>query len=359
MRKKIVFISNKFPPAIDGVADYTFLLGKELEKENEVYYLNSASLEIEKWNYIGLKKAYQQIKVIKPNLISLQYVPFSFHPKGLPFDLCFFWILLRLKGYFLQVTFHEVAIGFKYTSLRQSFGALAQRMIAWLICLFSHHVFTSVGLYYQMLKPFNKNTRQVFIGSNLPVISNQHKKDKTTICSFNNRINKPLLEALSKLAALNYRFKLIGIGKMSDSLRKELENTIELFKLQPFVELQKPADAAHLALELAQSDIYVQLEWVNEKREGGISLKSGALMAAMANQLPIISTFGKMTDLNLLNENSGVICIDYANPILDKLRNLIDDSEYRQRLGSNSRNFYLKNCTWDIIANHYHQLIHD
>lgn len=355
MRKKIVLLSNHFPPTIDGVADYTFHLGEVLAKESEIYYLNKQSLCIEKWNIQGFKKAYQKIKAIKPQLISLQYVPFGFHHKGISFTLSFFWVFLRLKGYYLQVTFHEVAIGFNYRSIRQSIGALGQRIIAWALCLFSQHVFTSVGLYYRMLKPFNKNTQQVLIGSNLPILKKTIENNMMRLCSFNNRINKQLLEVVSELSKENDQFKLIGIGKIAKHLKIELENIIKSLKIDTFVELQEPASAPDLAFQLACADIYIQLEG-----DGGVSLKSGALIAAMSHQLPIITTFGKMTDLNLINTASGVVSVNTSNKNLySTLQDLIDDSSLRHRLSLNAKDFYFQNCTWEKIAMHYHTLIHD
>ena len=348
-----------FPPEIDGVADYTFLLGKELAKKHEIYYINRSSLAVEQWGYQAFKKAYRQIQDIRPHLISLQYVPFSFHPKGLPFLLILFWLLLRIKGQLLQVTFHEVAIGFSKTSWRQNFGALAQRLIAWLLCFISQAVFTSVGLYYAMLKPFNQNTKQVFIGANLPWVQKCSKDQHLIICSFNNRINFTLLETLSKLIEADYPVKLVGIGKISDCLMKELRNSIEQLNLQDHVNLKNPATAIDLSQEMAKADIYIQMEWTNEKGEGGISLKSGALMAAMFNQLPIISTFGKMTDLDILNESTGVLFYDHKSALIDQIKVLADDENYRLKLALHAKAFYSAHCTWEKVAQHYEQLADD
>jgi len=357
--KKIIFISNLFPPILDGVGDYTFNLGNELSKNHEIYYLHKQSLNIQNWSFKNIIKAYHQINSIKPDLVSLQYVPFSFQPKGIPLNLCLLWALLKVKSYHLQITFHEVAIGYNRSSLRQNIGATLQRIIAICLCILSKDVFTSVGLYFRMLKPFNKNTQQVLIGSNLPACIKTIENEIIILCSFNNRITSNLIIALNQLKSEKYQFKLIGIGKISKHLKTELEKTINDLKLNAYIKLLEPADAADLSFQLAHADIYLQLEWINSIGKGGVSLKSGALMAAMAHQLPIISTFGKMTDMELLNEQSGIVFTNSDIELYQTLKNLMINKNLRIKLGKNAHNFYTENCGWNIVSKKYQELLND
>lgn len=82
-------------------------------------------------------------------------------------------------------------------------------------------------------------------------------------------------------------------------------------------------------------------------------------MAAMFNQLPIISTFGKMTDLEILNESTGVLFYDHKSALIDQIKVLADDENYRLKLALHAKTFYSAHCTWEKVAQHYEQLADD
>jgi glycosyltransferase involved in cell wall biosynthesis len=359
-KKKVVFISNNHPPKIDGVGDYTYQLGKALSGTTEVVYLNRQSLGIDHWTFSNLYKTLARLKNIKPDLISLQYVPFGFHSKGLPFSLLFFWMLLKIRGYSLQVTFHEVAIGFNANSIRQSFAALAQRIIAWSLCLLSNHVFTSVGLYYRMLIPFNKKTKQVYIGANFLESSKSLKPTLgIQIIIFNNRINDGFLDAIASLKKSDILFKCSGIGKIDPKQRLYLAQRIVQLALSEDVNMITNSDQSAITDYLYWGDIYVQPEWIDQLGNGGASLKSGVLMAAMKAGLPVLTTQGIMTDKNVLNEKSGILYYQNTGELSERLMLLCNQVNLRNSLGKAAQLFYQQNCSWEMIAEKYLKLLND
>ncbi len=359
--KRILLISSQFSPSLDGVGHYTHHLGRALEKEYEVFYINQQILAIDHWDFKAWRLITREVKKIQPDLISLQYVPFGYHKKGLPFYLLLFWFKLKLKGYFLQVTFHEVAIGYNLKSIRQSIGALLQRFIAWSLCILSQHIFTSVGLYRKMLLPFNKNTQQVFIGANFPVQQKNYLKESQTlkICSFNNRITFDLLCAVKELVDLGKNLVLVGIGKINKEQQHEILKYIKDLDIEKYVEIRAEDSDIDISSILNQSDIYVQMEWTNKKGSGGLSLKSGTLMAAMGTGLPIVSTFGQMTDVNLLSAEQGILFVSQRELLFDLLNRLLKNSDLRKELGKKSYYFFIKYCTWNIVGLHYKKLLND
>lgn len=357
-KKKIVFISNNSPPVIDGVGDYTYHLGNCLSKDVEVFYLNKQTLEIHNWSICSLRQLTNKIEALKPDLVSLQYVPFGFHAKGLPFSLLIFWLFLKIKRYKLQITFHEVAIGFNKNSVRQNLAAIGQRIIAWGLCFLARDVFTSVGLYYRMLKPFNGNIKQVNIGANLfKERTTKESKQEISIVIFNNRITDEFLEAMQRLKkVVDVKFKCICIGKQPANhvyLTKKIKdlNLFDNLKIYP------QSDAETITDYLYSGDIYVQPEWTDENGNGGISLKSGVLIAAMGASLPIITKKGMMTDENLLNEGSGILFFNNADQLAESLITLCHQVNLRYSLGKSAFAFYQQNCTWDVISTKYLNLI--
>ncbi|WP_159018147.1 hypothetical protein [Algibacter sp. L3A6] len=105
-QKKILFITNNFPPISDGVGDYTYKLTQNLVRQGfdvsilcskKTDIINSKekfSLEnitvlpiVKTWDSKGLNEVKNVFKDKTYNYISLQYVPFAFNKKGLPIHL--------------------------------------------------------------------------------------------------------------------------------------------------------------------------------------------------------------------------------------------------------------------------------
>jgi len=128
---KIAFICGSLELGKDGVGDYTQQLAKELTK-NEIEVLliaindsfikntllTSQKIDNKKIKILRIsshlseldrvKKAKEQIHKFKPDWISLQFVPYSFHTKGLPFT--FAKALKELGDFRWHIMFHELWI---------------------------------------------------------------------------------------------------------------------------------------------------------------------------------------------------------------------------------------------------------
>ena len=137
---KILFVCGCMEPGKDGVGDYTRLLSAQLIRKNhEVavialkdYFTNSSEeseqvVEGEKVSVLRIEKSHFQLSAIAqeyiqrfdPEWISLQYVPYSFHKKGLPLQLPGL-IRKLLDGRKCHLMLHELWLGISEKSpLRQ------------------------------------------------------------------------------------------------------------------------------------------------------------------------------------------------------------------------------------------------
>ena len=122
---KILFLSGGLEAGKDGVGDYTRTLATECTRLGHKTFLLSlndpwvhAPLKEERSVRLGTKMSWpDRIKFAKsfvtesrPDMVSLQFVPFSFHPAGLNFALP--KLLRALIGQIpTQVMFHEIWIG--------------------------------------------------------------------------------------------------------------------------------------------------------------------------------------------------------------------------------------------------------
>lgn len=130
---KIMFLCGSVESGKDGVGDYTRRLAGELIRQGhhcgiiaimdkgvqetieELQYSEHTNIHVlrlpfKKGFLLNCKEAKGWIDTFDPDWISLQYVPFSFHPKGLPFGLGLA-INKLIKGRKLHIMFHELWVG--------------------------------------------------------------------------------------------------------------------------------------------------------------------------------------------------------------------------------------------------------
>jgi len=211
----IVFICGCLEKGFDGVGDYSRRLAGELVRMgNQVhlislndYYVDSELSEIQdadgvntpayrlpsKWPRAkAYKAAYAKIKLIVPEWISIQYVPFSFHPKGLPSGL-----IGELKHMIgrtpTHIMFHELWVGvrgeitLKQKILKQAQQFLIKKMVRQLK---PRAITTTIPLYRDALLPLKVGILPLF--ANIPLtatdktrpVYTKHSKDDLIIIHF-------------------------------------------------------------------------------------------------------------------------------------------------------------------------------
>lgn len=191
---KILFLCGSLEPGLDGVGDYTRRLAGELIKQghqativalndNNKVVISEEPQECEGTiipvlripNYtssrLRFNKVMQYITAFNSEWISLQFVPYSFNSKGLPFWLPSF--LKNLKGkHKWHIMFHELWVGIdKESSFKHKcIGKLQQFIIKKTIRkLSSKHISTQNKLYQFFLQSHNINTEILPIFGNIPL----------------------------------------------------------------------------------------------------------------------------------------------------------------------------------------------
>lgn len=192
---RILFICSSLEPGRDGVGDYTRKLAAELVKqqfkiiliafndrfiredfiectqpdENETLEVIRFSSNTEltfRLNYI--KKLATQYSF---DWISLQYVPYGFNKKGIPFYLPKAFAKLRAKARW-HIMFHETWIGMSAVSpfTHKVYGYFQKKIIAALIKKLKPNLLTTTNLVYQLaLQEKNFNAERLPLFSNISV----------------------------------------------------------------------------------------------------------------------------------------------------------------------------------------------
>ena len=201
---KVLFICGSAQPQRCGVGDYSRRLAGELIRQgNQASIISlmdadiltsvvetqmdmATSVTVFRLPYTnGYKhnciEAKSFLENFNPDWVSLQYVPFSFHPKGLPIGLSKHLKLLT-EGRHFQIMFHELWVGMdRYADIRiKVWGKLQLKLILSLIKnLAPDIVHTQTGLYQTMLSKLGIRTRFLPLFSNIPVVINQLNNGET------------------------------------------------------------------------------------------------------------------------------------------------------------------------------------
>lgn len=197
---KVLFLCGSLELGKDGVGDYTRHLAEELIRQghhcrivaimdkyveetiheaqgNEHSVVPVLRLPFKKGYTLNCQEAKGWVYNYNPDWISLQYVPFSFHTKGLPIGLGDA-IQLLSKGRKLHIMFHELWVGMnREVSFKLACWGRLQRIM---ISSFIKNVkplaiSTQTKLYQLQLKKIGTSASLLPLFSNIKVISSDPK----------------------------------------------------------------------------------------------------------------------------------------------------------------------------------------
>jgi len=199
---KIVLVCGSLEPGKDGVGDYTRRLSGSLINQGwqvmliSLYdsYVHDFSEGFQDSSHgivsvlrcpaimkskIKVTKIKELILIFKPTWISLQFVPFAFHSKGLPFGLA--GCLNKFsKGLRLHVMVHELWVGMDKEASRKLiyWGWFQKQLIKSLLSKLKPAVIhTQSNLYIKMLGKIGFKANHLPLFGNIPVVFNATKNE--------------------------------------------------------------------------------------------------------------------------------------------------------------------------------------
>ncbi|MGF7081435.1 hypothetical protein [Mucilaginibacter sp. UYCu711] len=206
---KIVFLCGCLEPGCDGVGDYTARLASELilqdhnvsaislvdDYKNEVFtekqHIKNVDFPVMRLpsklnNAERIKLVNEWINKYDPDWISLQFVIYSYHPKGLPLGLT---KLMAGIGNHVKwhVMFHEIWVGIgKTSSLKHKIiGQLQKKIIVSMIKLVNPKLITTSNILYStILKTINIDSIVLPLFSNIAIAP----LNKNFVCSVLNKL---------------------------------------------------------------------------------------------------------------------------------------------------------------------------
>ncbi len=186
---KIVFVCGCLEQGKDGVGDYTRKLASSCKNfgaevflislndqyvgkptENTQPFFSLRLLYSNKWQDKE-KKIRNEIELIHPDYISIQFVPYAFHPKGFVTNTSFFEKIC--KGYRVHIMFHELWISEELggSLIRRLTGKIQKRGILRLIKILKPiQVHTSNALYKKILAYYKVSSTVLSLFGNISII---------------------------------------------------------------------------------------------------------------------------------------------------------------------------------------------
>ncbi|WP_316786284.1 hypothetical protein [Pedobacter frigiditerrae] len=251
MKKKIMFFCGCLEPGADGVGDYTRRLAGALIEDGFTVQLvsindNYIKIPVNEHQYASDKKisvlrmpnCYKWsektdtisnfIEKFDPEWLSLQYVPFSYHPKGLPFSLSGKLKKLgRVRKW--HVMFHELWVGMDINSSYKLkwWGKVQYHIIKRMIKdLRPSLMHTQTQLYQYYLTKMGMDVKRLPLFGNIPITQLKQKDDYTSsirIVVFGNiHSNTKLLPFARMIAKLQDKeeasFEVHFVGKNGSNL---------------------------------------------------------------------------------------------------------------------------------------------
>ena len=374
-----LILTNKFPPSFDGVGDYSANLYQLLKAKGVKVGVvttepNALNFEVNnntdlfsiipRWSFKG---CFMLLKIIKVNQIKallIQYVPYSFSKSGLPFVFIFFLGYMRLKGIKIHTNFHEIAIRFRGNSFLSKIRSTIQRSLSYVLCFFSNSIQTSNSYYKGLLLPFQ--SKLIPIPSNFERLISEKEEtifeiNNSIVIAVNaNRCNNYFFEVIFALKNLSKKeIRIMVVGRAYENDLSFIHKKINEFELNGLFEISVNASEQVLIASMKRATLYVQLESVSSKNQGGVSSKSGSIATAMQVGIPIITTSGDMTDTSIFKDGINIYFVQYNNALVTAkiISNLSDDIQKLRLLSQSAKASYQKYFRWEHTIFHYLKLI--
>lgn len=376
---RIALLTNRFPPMLDGVGDYSRHLAGELQcqghevsvicRQEQVIqdavqrgaFNVPVSATVPAWNWRAIRPLRAFIRQHRPAWLLVQYVPNAFQRWAMPVWLPLLVWLVKRQGVHIGLTFHEVSIRRQIWPLKYGLVSLMQRVIACILVRQAKTVVTSIDYYVRQLQTYtSKSVHLIPVGSNIVPISVEKSAITNTrqqitlnggpiISTFGIRNQDLLFQSAECLLASLPTINLLIIGRLTSSAVTRAY-------------CEKHGQQVHVTGYLPEADVYRHLtatdvffisDPVTPDGEGGSSNKSTSLAAGLAAGLPVVGIRGDMNN-GLLYNTPGLFLENAADPasIATRLYTLLlADPPMASR--QQTKRFFDQHLSWKAIVSQY------
>lgn len=357
MTPRLTLISGAYPPALDGIGDYTFHLAGELAKSRPVTVLTGRQPRFEARPDVSVcgvfDPAVRKSVTALPAAVEgggwvvLQYNPFSFGPRGINPSLVPALAAIRRKTHSrLAVMFHETHVpprGWKFLVLfafqYPQFRSIARMADAVFV---SSERWTAQVRRAGVLRP----VVHLPVGSNVdaPTVRREEARERlgvsgTVLGVFGSAHPSRMMDWIACAAGKLGNATLVYIGKDGATLRRLLDSAVRCVDLGTLA-------ASAVGNALAACDL------VLAPFSDGLSTRRGSALAALQCGVPLASTRTVWTDSCLCGQASVFLSEvasgreAYARMVAEAAAAVAKEESLRH----GARILYEANFSWPVIA---------
>jgi glycosyltransferase involved in cell wall biosynthesis len=382
---KIAIITGRFPPQRSAVGDYALRLGEALAAGGaEVCVLASPVARepvfpegvtvIPVSTGWGVRGAWQVINILRrqrPQVVNLQYVPQMYNRYGIALPVALLPLAVRCLLRLPVVTTCHEFIGGAPRTLKAALLQICYAVQTLLILLGSRGVVVPAELHLENLqtyyRPLARKARLIPVGSNIPV----QRRASVGESSAQSKI-WTLATLGTGHAWWNYELALRTASRLRENGRKIHISCIgDIAGTNPVYFARLRALAGELGLDgcvawtgyraaeevsafLSAADVFFFTQVT------GPTMRSTALMAALAHRLPVVATRGTDTDRYLLDSGAMIfVPADSPERAASEIDTLFRDAQLRREWARKALELYERKFSWSRIAAQYDEIFLD
>jgi glycosyltransferase involved in cell wall biosynthesis len=365
--RRVHFISPALPPKLDGIGDYTARLAACLaETSMQVKVLTGIGPQSEPIPGVEITHPFSTQRrhsvlgladcIIRdePDWVVLQFQQFAYGRWGLnPFlPLTMRRIKQQCPRTGVAVMFHEdfvPPINWKFATMR-----VWQRWQFRALGRLADVVFFSIDPWVQRYRSWfpDRPVIHLPVGSNIPRIQMERHEAKARLGIDKDHVvlgifgtidasrNMPWLRAAVETAERSGRDVVVVYIGTDVSAVKELTQRLPVLAHGPLA-------ADEVSRRLSAVDVYLT------PFSDGVSTRRGSMMAGLQHGLATVGTYGELTDDILRNEDGKALLLSDVTSLdgfARNVRKLMDDADFRRRLGAASQALYEREFCWPRIA---------
>jgi len=369
---RIDLLFPAYPPALDGIGDYTAHLANTLSGRHDVRVWTgqtpapgASEVTVRTVPALpaaeGLSNWADQICADPPDWLVVQYNPFSYGTRGYAPALAptLNMVHTRCPGMRLAVTIHEPFM--PPDSLRMFIMSLWQRHQFKQLGRLADHLIVAIAQWEERFASWFPDTpcTHIPVGSNMPYVrlTRADARTRTGLPSdacvlglfgrgHPSRLFDHIRHGMQQLEAQGHRPLLLYIGPGVDRIRAA------------FSDVQLHCTGALPAIGvshyLSAVDVYLA------PYQDGVSTRRGAFLAGIQHALPVLTTSGPQTDALLYNAADSAFAMtptDDPAAFARALTRILTTPALQRQLGRNARSFYLDHFQWPVIASQYERAL--
>lgn len=320
------------------------------------------------WGIRGMRLILKILRRERPQIVNLQYVPQMYQRYGIALSVALLPVVIRLfLGTPVVTTCHEF-VGARPRSLKAALLQAFYALQTFLLLLGSNRVVVPVERHIELLKkyfrPFGGKARLIPVGSNIPVKNSSPKagdgdkassRDERTIATLGTGHpwwNYELaLHTVRDLRNKGYQVRLRCIGDIAGSnpaYFAKLRSLSDALDLNGCVTWTGYCQAEQVSDFLSDADVFFFTQ------STGPTMRSTALMAALAHGLPVVAARGTDT-CRFLAESGAIqfVSADAPAQAAAKIETLLQDDRWHGEWARKARELYERQFSWSKIAGQY------